>query len=124
MRTGASPRAEALFLDLLERDPENDQVLFELARLYLIEAHYAEAAEVLQRLDQRNPGDMFLQQMLLEAYWGAGQAGMAEELVAGWEKRAPGDAATRLRDYFERIKAESLPGSLLVPEAAPSAGAP
>ncbi len=130
MRSGDSSRAVSLLESLVAKDPTNDNALFELARLHLLEGRFTAALPALRRLDQRNPDDEFLQQMLLEAYWGAGQQGESERLVADWEARHPGEPGRRLRQYFERMQRDTLPGagrgapsgraeSLLAPEPEP-----
>jgi DNA-binding SARP family transcriptional activator len=130
MRSGDSSRAVSLLESLVAKDPTNDNALFELARLHLLEGRFTAALPALRRLDQRNPNDEFLQQMLLEAYWGAGQQGESERLVADWEARHPGEPGRRLRQYFERMQRDTLPGagrgapsgraeSLLAPEPEP-----
>jgi len=125
VRMGESSRAVSLLESLLARDPLNDNALFELARLHLLESHFELALEALRQLDARNPNDEFLQQMLLEAMWGAGQRAEAERLVAGWEARHPGEPGRRLRQYLERLQTEA-PGESLnppAPKAAPAGGA-
>ncbi len=117
-RTGESTRAVQILEEHRLHNPDSDQALFQLAEMYLLAGRFDDALDALLHLNARNPGDLLLQQMLLEAYWGSGQVAAAEQLVRDWEGRHPGEPGRRLRQYLESLRTGMVPG---LPE---SLGAP
>ncbi|MFQ5600400.1 MAG: protein O-mannosyl-transferase family [Candidatus Krumholzibacteriia bacterium] len=112
-RMGRLEDSLELYEQLQERDPGNERVRFELARVNLMLERYDEALRGFRSMARRNPADEFPHQALIQVLWQLGRTQEAEQVVAEWEARWPGD--TRMREFYRDVLEGLTPPDWYIP---------
>ena len=113
-KMGRAEESVRLFEDLRRRAPNDDRWLYYLATAQVAAGRFDAAVVALQQVVARNPDDDYLHQVLIQALHELGREQEAQQLVATWEQRHPGDRA--MTEFYTAVRA-GITGSILRPES-------
>jgi len=108
---GKTEKAIALFKELIESEPDNDALQFELGRLQHADGDTEAAIEALKKAYDRRPSEVYAA-FLAELYQASGQYSDGAELYAGLIKSNPGTEGYYLERAAFLVRAQDIKGAV------------